>query len=53
MNETASLERGYRRVRACGPKAFRQQNTEETHLRQAVQHLLPAGHLPPLAHTSG
>jgi hypothetical protein len=29
MNETASLERGYRRVLACYPKAFRQDNTEE------------------------
>ena len=29
MNETASLERGYRRVLACYPKAFRQENTEE------------------------
>ena len=29
MNETASLEQGYRRVLACYPKAFRQENTEE------------------------
>ena len=29
MNETASLERGYRRVLACYPKAFRQENAEE------------------------
>jgi hypothetical protein len=29
MNETAALERGYRRVLACYPKAFRLENTEE------------------------
>jgi hypothetical protein len=29
MRETASLERGYRRVLACYPKAFRQENEEE------------------------
>lgn len=29
MNETASLERGYRRVLACYPKAFRQENADE------------------------
>jgi hypothetical protein len=29
MNETAGLERGYRRVLACYPKAFRQENEQE------------------------
>ncbi|MGO9160150.1 MAG: hypothetical protein ACLP7J_05460 [Streptosporangiaceae bacterium] len=29
MNEAASLERGYRRVLACYPKAFRQESGEE------------------------
>ncbi len=29
MNETASLERGYRRVLACYPKTFRQENEQE------------------------
>ncbi len=29
MNETADLERGYRRVLACYPKAFRQENEQE------------------------
>ena len=29
MSKTASLERGYRRVLACYPKAFRQENEEE------------------------
>ncbi len=29
MNETASLERGYRRVLACYPKSFRRENGDE------------------------
>jgi hypothetical protein len=29
MNETTSLERGYRRVLACYPKAFRKESGEE------------------------
>jgi hypothetical protein len=29
MSEMASLERGYRRVLACYPKAFRQENEQE------------------------
>ena len=29
MNETADLERGYRRILACYPRSFRSQNTEE------------------------
>ena len=53
MNQTASLERGYRRVLACYPKAFRQQTRKRSIFARPSNTYYRRATCRPLAHTSG